>query len=89
MTEALPCPHTSAWTNWHVCACRVASIPGELFTGATSLWLLCLNTNPITSDQIRGVPGWAAYDARRRQKADKQVGWDRAHLPDLAASVLA
>lgn len=47
--------------------------PSLLSHACPSLWLLDLSSNPITSDQLRSTPNYAAFDERRRAKVDKQV----------------
>ena len=48
-------------------------MPAAILTGCTSLGRLSLHNNPITLEALRQGEGFAAYDARRRAKADKQV----------------
>lgn len=61
-------------------------MPQEVLEGCGRLWLLALAANPISAEQLRAAPGWAAYDARRRAKADKQVGaGGRDRSPERAA----
>jgi len=56
-------------------ACRLRAVPTELLTGCSSLATLTLHGNPLTAEQLRDTPGWAAFDERRKAKYDKQVGW--------------
>jgi len=44
-----------------------------MLTGCVSLATLALHGCPITTEELRETPGFAQFDARRRQKYDKQV----------------
>lgn len=60
--------------------CRLRGVPTELLTGCSSLATLTLHGNPVTAEQLRDTPGWAAFDERRKAKYDKQVRWERVPL---------
>lgn len=53
---------------------RVKALPPGLLERCTALSALLLRGNPITVDTLRAAPGFAAYDARRCARADKQLG---------------
>ncbi|KAF6263586.1 hypothetical protein COO60DRAFT_1698667 [Scenedesmus sp. NREL 46B-D3] len=52
---------------------RLVSLPPELFVGCTSLATLSAHSNPITVDHLRGMQGYAGYEARRQARATKQL----------------
>lgn len=49
-------------------------MPPAILAGCSSLATLSLHGNPLTAEELRETPGWAAFDERRRAKYDKQVG---------------
>lgn len=52
---------------------RVGAVPPAVLTGARSLATLALHGCPITMEELRETPGFAAFEARRVAKYDKQV----------------
>ena len=48
-------------------------LPPALLEACTALHTLSLHGCPLTVEALRGTAGWAAFDARRRAKYDKQV----------------
>jgi Leucine-rich repeat (LRR) protein len=53
---------------------RIKTLPDGLFVGCSGLRALLLRDNPITVEALRSAEGFAAYDARRRARIDKQLG---------------
>jgi hypothetical protein len=45
-----------------------------MLESCVSLATLALHSNPMTVDALRGTPGYAAYEARRVARANKQLG---------------
>ena len=54
---------------------RVHSLPEQLLRGCTMLATLSVHGNPLVAERMRELPGFDVYDARRKAKHDKQVGW--------------
>lgn len=54
--------------------CSIAAVPPALLADAPALCTLSLHGNPITAEALRGTPGFAEFDARRRAKYDKKIG---------------
>ncbi|PRW58592.1 LRR repeats and ubiquitin-like domain-containing protein [Chlorella sorokiniana] len=52
---------------------RLKAVPPAILTGCPALATLSLHGNPLTAEQLRETEGYAAFDARRRRKYDKQV----------------
>uniref|UniRef100_A0A1D2A1G5 Ubiquitin-like domain-containing protein n=2 Tax=Auxenochlorella protothecoides TaxID=3075 RepID=A0A1D2A1G5_AUXPR len=53
---------------------RIQAVPPAVLRDCGALRTLSLHDNPITVEELRNTEGWAAHDARRRQKHDKQLG---------------
>lgn len=53
---------------------RIKALPEGLFDGCASLAALLLRANPITVEALRAAPGFAAYEARRVARTNKQLG---------------
>ncbi|GLC70765.1 hypothetical protein PLESTF_001030900 [Pleodorina starrii] len=51
----------------------IAAVPPAVLRDCASLSSLSLQGNPITADQLRSTPGFAAYDARRVARCNKQL----------------
>jgi hypothetical protein len=51
----------------------IKALPADLLLACSSLATLQLRGNPITVAQLRAEPGFEAYDARRRARADKRI----------------
>ena len=52
---------------------KTTRVPPALLEACTALHTLSLHGCPLTVEALRGTAGWAAFDARRRAKYDKQV----------------
>jgi len=52
---------------------RLRGVPRELLEGATALVALTLSDNGVTMQQLLEVPGFEAYQARRKGRLDKIV----------------
>ena len=51
---------------------RIKAFPPQVLQ-APQLHTLSVHDNPIIIEQLRELDGWAAYDARRRSRVDKQL----------------
>ena len=51
---------------------RIEAFPPQVLQ-APQLHTLSVHDNPVTLEQLRELDGWAAYDARRRSRVDKQL----------------
>lgn len=57
--------------NLPFCPCRIKAVPPGILTGCVALQTLSLHGNPVSAEQMRETPGFAAYNARRKAKHDK------------------
>lgn len=53
---------------------RLATLPPGMLAGCAALRSLDVHDNPVTVQQLRELPGWDAFDARRRAACDKAMG---------------
>ena len=66
----------------------IATVPSCILEGCAELHTLSVRGNPVSMQELRDVPGFAAFEGRRKGKLDKivdaRVGVDMREAADYA-----